>query len=413
MRLITLLLLFWCLLPLHAQRNIIHDTENFRSLQLIVRGDPLLSPILEWGKSMSMSIEFDEMSHDYRRLYYHIDHCEADWSVSDEIFESYYLAGLNDQLIEDYEKSFNTNQIYTHYRLRLPQQDTRVLLSGNYRVSIYDEDDDDKTPLLSAEFCVVDKRMNTSIQVTDNTDIDFQREHQQLSIALGYGSLRVNDPYRELQVFVTQNRRPDLRIQVKPNMLKNGGCEFTHLRDLIFPAGNECHNFEVLDVRRSANIRVDNMRWYAPYYHATLYEERPTHNYVYQRDQNGAFVIRNIDNEDNHITSEYVFVHFRLKTPPITSGGPIYVQGNWANNWPDDAYKMEYDQEAGEYHAAIYLKQGYYDYRFLQVENGRGTSTRTDGNFYQTENEYQVLVYYKPLGSRYTQLVGFTEAKKQ
>lgn len=405
---LLLLAFLLTLLPLRAQQNQIYDTENFRSLQVIAGRDALLPPVIGANKVTHLNIGFDEMSHDYRRLRYHIDHCEADWTVSEEIFESDYLVGLNDQLIEENEKSFNTVQIYTHYSLTLPNEETRLLLSGNYRVTVYDEDDED-TPLLKAEFCIVDQKVGLSTTVSGNTDIDFQQQHQQLSIDLRYGSLRVSDPNRDLKVFVTQNRRQDLKRQVRPDMQNNTGIQFNHQRNLIFPGGNECHRFEILDVRR-VNLGVDNMRWYEPYYHATLNEEFPTRHYSLEHDQNGAYAIRNSDDEDNDTQSEYLFVHFRLKTPPI-AGAPIYVHGNWVNNWPSDEYKMEYDAEVGEYHAAVLLKQGYYDYRFLQAEDGIGSSALTDGDFFQTRNDYQIWVYYKEPGDRYDRLVGFSELK--
>lgn len=400
----------------HAQQNLIYDTEHLRSLQLIVNEDELLPPVVDSGKHWSINIGFDEMSHDYRRFRYHIDHCESDWTLSDGIFESDFLAGLNDQLIEDYEKSFNTTQIYTHHQLLLPNEEVRLLLSGNYRVTIYDDEDDDKTPLLKAEFCIVDRKLNVSASITGNTDIDFQQQHQQVSINIGYGALRVTDPQRDLKTFVTQNRRPDLTVQVQPNIQNAAGVQFNHQRALIFPGGNECHKFEFLDVE-GVNMGVDNVRWFDPYYHATLYEELPTRHYSLENDQNGAFVMRNSDSENNETTCEYAFVHFRLRTPPV-AGGPVYVHGNWVNEWPSDDYKMEYNEEEGEYQASVLLKQGYYDYRFLQLtgaESSLGipiaTSERTDGNFYQTQNEYQVLVYYREPGGRYDKLVGYARVE--
>lgn len=394
-----------------AQQNLIYDTEHFRSLQLTANEDVLLPPIVDMGKRWNITIDFDEMSHDYRRLRYHIDHCEADWTLSEGIFETDYLTGLNDQVIEEAEKSFNTTQIYTHYQLSLPNEEVQLTLSGNYRVTIYDEDDDEQSPVLKAEFCLVDRKVSLAATVSSNTDIDFQQQHQQLNFSLGYGSLRVTDPRRELKTFVTQNRRPDLMVQVQPNIQNNAGLEFNHQRDLIFLGGNECHNFDMLDVQQ-VNRGVDNIRWFEPYYHATLYEELPTRHYSQENDRNGAFVIHNSEEDDNTTTSEYVYVHFRLRTAPLP-GGPIYVHGNWVNNWPSDEYKMEYNEEDGEYQAAVLLKQGYYDYRFLQVENGKGISKNTDGDFFQTKNEYQIMVYYREPGGRYDKLVGYAAIESE
>lgn len=388
----------------------IFDVDNIRSLQLIAMDDPILPPVMDI-KTWHVNIGFDEMSHEYHRYIYHIEHCEADWSVSEDLFESNYLEGMNDQPIEDYEKSFNTTQIYTHYSIDFPNEQTKLLLSGNYRVTIYDDDDDEHEPLLTAEFSLVEPIINISASIDSNTDIDFQRSHQQVSLSLGYGALRITDPERELHTYVIQNRRADRCVEVKPNIRKATGLEYTHQRNLIFPATSECHKFELLDLHR-VNLNVDNIRWFEPYFHATLYEHRPQHNYEYDPDANGAFVLRNATDEDNETTSEYVITHFRLKTAPLP-GGDIYIHGNWCNNWPNDEYKMEYDETAGEYHAAILLKQGYYNYRYVQLTGDTtpdGTpiaiTDRTDGNFYQTENEYLVLVYYKEPGGRYDKLVG-------
>ena len=142
----------------------------------MVDGDPLAPAIAELGERQQVSIEFDEMSHDYHRFIYHIQHCNADWTESDGLFESDFLSGFNDQPIEDYENSFNTTQLYTHYRLTLPNEDTQLHLSGNYRITIYDEDDRD-TPILIAEFCLAEKSMSITAEVSGNTDIDFNEAH--------------------------------------------------------------------------------------------------------------------------------------------------------------------------------------------------------------------------------------------
>ena len=409
---VTLLLLALVFtLPLRAQRNVIYDTENIRSLQLVAMDDPFQPPVMDKA-DWHVDIGFDEMSHEFYRYRYHIEHCDANWEPTDGLFESNFLDGLNDQPIEDYEKSLNTTQTYTHYNLRLPNRESRLLLSGNYRVTIYDEDDDDHTPIVTAEFCLVEPRMGISGTVDSNTDIDFQQSHQQVTLSLSYGSLRVTDPERELRTVVIQNRQADRTVLPHPNIRKANGCDFTHQRSLIFPAGNEFHKFEQLGTRL-AGMNVDNIRWFDPYRHVTLYELPTTHNYIYDEDANGSYIIRSQNDEDDATTTEYAFVHFRLKSQPL-EGGPVYVRGLWCNDWPNDQYKMQYDAKAGEYHLSVLLKLGYYNYQFVQLTGQQttqgapiSTTERTDGNFYQTENEYQVLIYYRQPGERYDQLVGY------
>ena len=393
------------LFTLHSQVQQIFD-QNVRTLTLTVNDDPTLPPYLPFGGRQHLVIEWDEMSHNYKRYVYHIDHCDWDWQPTDGIFESDFLEGLNDQLIEDYEKSFNTTQIYTHYRLRIPDKQLRLRLSGNYRVRIYEEDADrdEDLPVLEARFCIFENAAGIVAQLSSNTDIDFNRSHQQMTLSVGFGTLQVYDPQRELKVIVMQNRRWDSRIEnLVPNVRRANGIDYTHNRQLIFPGGSEYHRFEILDVHRTAT-GVERIEWFEPYYHATLFAEKPVHAYSYIEDQNGVYVLRSSDDYDDATTAEYIVVHFFLQSPRL-QGGDVYVSGRWTGQTFNPDCKMEYDDINQEYHAAILLKQGYYSYEFLQQD---GLTARTMGSFYETENEYQVLVYYRGQGARYDRLAAYS-----
>ena len=393
------------LFTLHSQTQQIFD-KNVRTLTLTVNDDPTLPPYMPFEGRQHIVIEWDEMSHDYKRYIYHIDHCDWDWQPTDGIFESDFLEGLNDQLIEDFEKSFNTTQIYTHYRLSIPNKQLKLRLSGNYRVRIYDEDADrdEDPPVLEARFCLYEKTASVSTQLSSNTDIDFNSRHQQMTLAVGYGTLSVVDPMRELKVIVMQNRRWDCRIEgLVPNVRRVNGIEFTHNRQLIFPGGSEYSRFEILDVHRTAT-GVDRIDWFEPYYHATLFALQPANTYSYYEDQNGVYVLRSADDYDDATTAEYVVVHFFLKSPRL-QGGDVYVSGQWTGQTFNPDCRMEYDDIYQEYHAAVLLKQGYYSYEFIQQD---GLTMRTMGSFFETENEYQVLVYYREQGARYDRLAAYS-----
>ena len=375
---------------------------NVRTLTLVVDDDPTLPPYLLHRSRQHIDIEWDEMSHDYKRYRYHIDHCDWDWQPTDGIFESDFLEGLNDQLVEDYEKSFNTTQTYTHYRLRLPSRELLLRLSGNYRVLVYEEDDR-QNPVLEARFCIYEREAGIVAGLSSNTDVDFNDSHQQMTLSVGFGSLQVFNPEQEMKVIVMQNRRWDSRVEgIQPNIRKQNGVEFTHNRRLIFPAGNEYHRFEILDVHRTAT-GVESIDWFEPYYHATLFPAVVDRAYSYSEDQNGVYVLRSADDYDDATTAEYVVCHFLLQTPRL-EGGDVYVSGVWAGQTFRPDLRMDYDDEREQYHAAVLLKQGYYSYEFLQKD---GLTRRTMGSFFETENEYQVLVYYRQQGSRYDRLAGY------
>ncbi len=408
MKKITVLLsLLCCASAITAQRHEILDRQ-LHTLQVVVNDDPLLPPIMNLGGGNHLEIGFDEFSHEYHRYIYKVEHCNADWSPSTEIFESDYMNGFNGEPIEDYEKSFNTTVLYTHYSLRIPNENISLKLSGNYKLTVYNDEGDEPVPVLTACFSLVEPGVGIGATVSTNTDIDFNKSHQQVDFSVNYGLVKVIDPHRELKTVVMQNRRWDnCVVNPKPNIQAANKIEFTHNRQLIFPVGNEYHKFEILDVH-IPTLNVDRMEWFDPYYHATLYPNQTARNYLYDEDQNGAFIIRNSDDEDVATTCDYVFTHFTLKSPQLP-GGEVYLNGEWTYNRFIPEYRMTYNRETQAYEATALLKQGYYNYNYLFVPDGetQGNSGRTDGNFYETENEYIILVYHRPNGGRYDKLVGY------
>ena len=408
MKKITVLLsLLCCASATTAQRHEILDRQ-LHTLQVVVNDDPLQPLIMNLGGGNHLEIGFDEFSPEYHRYIYKVEHCNADWSPSTEIFESDYMNGFNGEPIEDYVKSFNTTVLYTHYSLRIPNENISLKLSGNYKFTVYNDEGDEPVPVLTACFSLVEPGVGIGATVSTNTDIDFNKSHQQVDFSVNYGLVKVIDPHRELKTVVMQNRRWDnCVVNPKPNIQAANKIEFTHNRQLIFPAGNEYHKFEILDVH-VPTLNVDRMEWFDPYYHATLYPNQTARNYLYDEDQNGAFIIRNSDDEDVATTCDYVFTHFTLKSPQLP-GGEVYLNGEWTYNRFIPEYRMTYNRETQAYEATALLKQGYYNYNYLFVPDGdtQGNSGRTDGNFYETENEYIILVYHRPNGGRYDKLVGY------
>ena len=183
-----------CVLCVKAQPQQVF-APNIRTLQLVVDNNPLLPPMLDISKHQHLCISWDEMSHQYHRYIYHLQHCQHDWTPSDGIFESDYLNGLNDQPVEQYEKSFNTTQTYTHYSLTLPNKETSMRLSGNYKLLVYEDGGSPEEPVLEARFCIYENQVSIQSIVSTDTDVDFNKNHQQLTQGIQYNGLNVIDPY--------------------------------------------------------------------------------------------------------------------------------------------------------------------------------------------------------------------------
>lgn len=390
-----------------AQYNEI-KSENIASLQVVAGNNWLSMPIATLNGE-AINISFDDLTHEYHRYAYRLQHCEADWSVSEGIFESDYCEGFADgSTIDDIEESLNTNTLYTHYRLSIPNENCRIKMSGNYRLTVYDENEGDT--IFTACFMVVEPLVKTSMAVTTNTDIDTNKAHQQVAAEINYSALGITNPNTELYTVVMQNGRwSTARINAAPQYQTGSGLCWEHNRDYIFNGGNEFHKFEILDVTHPT-LGIENVSWDGKNYHAQIWTDRPRPSYVYDEDTNGSFYIRNSDNIENDRISEYVTVHFRLQAPQ--QNGRVFVNGVWTNDRFIPRYEMTYNEQTKLYEAYIPLKQGYYSYQYLTMcDDGTLHPVSTEGNFYQTENSYQMLIYYKGIGQRTYRLVGYNKIR--
>ena len=391
----------------YAQQHEIWS-ENIASLQVVSGKDWLGDALIRLGSSDRLTISFDDLTHQYHRYVYSLTHCEPDWTPTEGLFTSDYISGFQDGItIDNYQESINTNQLYNHYTLRFPNSSCAPKISGNYQLDIID--DETKEVVATARFMVTENIANISTTILTDTDIDVRRSHQQLNLRLDYPqTLKATNPREQFRVLVMQNHRSDNQVWCPPApVMRPGTLEWTHTKDLIFPAGNEFHKFEMLDVHRNS-MGVESLQWDGEWYHAHLYHDYPRRAYVYDEDADGAFYIRNSDNIENDITSEYVKVNFYLDTPRLD--GEVYVDGKWTYNGLSEKYLMEYDDENKWYHAEIPLKYGYYSYQYLNIlpaYSQRLTPTgETEGDFFQTENRYLVMAYYKGNGDRFWRLIG-------
>lgn len=401
-------MLSFCTLTAGAQRNEI-KSERIATLQVVAGDDWLSPPVITLGSEDAITISFDDMTHEYHRYAYRIEHCEADWTTSAELFTSDYCEGFNDgNTIEDVKNSINTNILYTHYRLKIPNERCNIKMSGNYRVTIYDDNTSEE--VATACFMVVDQRVGLQLGATTNTDIDTNGSHQQIEMKINYAGLKVNNPRLEIKTVVMQNGRWDNAvINAEPQYIMADGLQWTHNKQLIFNGGNEYRKFETLDVSH-ATMGLESVKWDGKDYHAYVWTDEPRNSYVYDEDANGAFYVRNSDNIENDYISEYVYVHFALKTPPTDND--IYINGVWTNDQFLPKYRMIYNPQNGLYENVLLLKQGYYSYNYL-VKNGDGSFSplQSEGNFCYTENKYQCLVYYKAAGDRTDTLVGYQQIR--
>ena len=404
-----------CLLPFSAfaQRHEIND-ENIRSLQVVANQKWMDLPIMVLNDG-KISIDFDDLTHTYRRLTYRLEHCEADWKPSVGLFESDVVDGfIAGNTIDDVKESTLTNTLYTHYHFDIPNDKCQPKLSGNYRLYVSDDDSGSDHPLLTACFMLTESAessMGVRLNITTQTDQSINREQQQAEMLIDYGTYIVSNPQQQIKTVVLQNRNwLDARWNSKPQYVMSNGLRWSHNQDYIFWAGNEYRKFEILSTD-VASMGVDKIGWDGKNFHAYLFPTTPFLNYLYDEDADGAFLIRNSDNVEINTTSDYMLTHFQLN---VSSPYPyrIFLNGDWTYDRLLPAYEMTYNSAGGYYEAVVPLKLGYYNYQFLATdEQGRLSSFRVDNSHYQTENSYQALIYFRPQGGRTDKLVGYANVR--
>jgi len=412
-RAIALTILCCVLCTIQAQNKI--DTrvhifdQNVRSLKVAPINNPYLPPIIVLDGDERIGISFDYIDYDLHYLRYSVTHCNADWQPS-QLLESEYVSDFNYADIDDYAPSEATYVHYYNYQFVLPNDNMRLLKSGNYLLTVYEQDDNSKI-LFQTRFSVSEGTVGVYPSVTSSTDIEYNGRYQQVSFDVNYRQGQIQDPYGELTAVVTQNSRDDNSVVVtRPLMVGIGKATYGHDRNLIFAAGNEFRRMETVNVH-TMNMGVQYIKYFDPLYHAELVIDEPRREtqYLYDQTQFGRFTIRNAEADGYSDTqADYLITHFTLNTGGKLDGGNVWLYGEFMEGYPSTQALMKYDASSGCYTADVLLKQGAYNYMYLWVPDGVnvGYTAAIEGDYYETINEYLVRVYDRPSGERYDRLIG-------
>lgn len=282
------------------------------------------------------------------------------------------------------------------------------MLSGNYLIQVFDENNPDET-LLQSRFMVNEGSAAVESSLTSRTDIDYNDGHQQLSVTVDTERSGVADPFNDLRVVIVQNGRTDNSATLRqPCRISANAAVYEHQRQLIFAAGNEYRRMETVSVHYPG-MGVEEIVYADPYYHIRLMTDVPRSDapYTYDSTQHGRFVVREYNSADPDTEADYAVTHFALQIPE-QPGADIYIDGDFTRRRFDSESRMVYDHDAGAYTKAVLLKQGAYNYQYLAVPKGSsaGLTAPIEGDRYQTVNEYLILVYHRAPLARHDRLIG-------
>lgn len=376
----------------------VHPTEKWDS-----------SPVIKLNSDETIRISFDLLTINPEYMTYRIIHCNSDWKQS-SLSEFEYMTGVQNNQVSDYANSFLTQPDYVNYQLQIPNNLNQLTVSGNYAVEVFDEQGD---LVLDACFSVVEPLLKVNMQVSSITDKGFNNRYQAVSFEILYGN-EVRTPSQDLKVFVKQNNRRDNQAaNVKHISLQGNKAVYDHNPALIFDAGNEYRYFEMTTVQY-AGQNIEAIEFHPPFYHIILRPDvlRSNRSYLFYNDLNGYVYIHNRKYDDSDLESDYRIVHFYIPCDkPFVED--VYILSEAFNFNLNSRSRMEYSLQDKGYIKSALLKEGYYNYLYVTQKDARspGSTALTEGNFYETENEYQVLVYLRSFGTQYDRLVGVQTVK--
>lgn len=367
-------------------------------------------PLIEMNTGNQLELSFDDLEGDQKQYSLTFVHCNADWTPSD-LMTMEYMEGFFDLNIINFNFSINTLQKYTHYSMVFPTSTVKFIKSGNYIVYVYANGDKNDL-ILSRRFMVFENKVNIGASLRQTIGGDNQYNKQQIEFTVGYPGLKVVNPAKDIKIYVTQNYRWDNALT---NMVPTfyGPNELTYSMNdaAIFNGGNEFRFFDMRSLRVYSERVKDMYKDENSKNHVVLTNEenRAVKQYIFQNDINGGFLIKNRDIKGNQdIEADYAYVDFFLPYPNPETQGNFYVMGKLTDWRMNNTSKMTYNYKRFGYECKLYLKQGYYNYILLLSEDGKkaGDETKTEGNHWDTENDYTILVYYRQVGMYYDQLVG-------
>jgi Type 9 secretion system plug protein 1st domain len=395
-----------------SEAQIIEKIEPYHIRTIQFRGGTQQSrlPIIRLGEPLLLS--FDDINGDEADYYYRITHYDFDWTPSD-LSKGEYLDGFDDIRIVNYENSLNSLQIYSHYTLRIPNEDTRgVLKSGNYLMSIYNYDGD---LVFTRKFMVMLNEVKVAVNIKRSRTLKYINAKQSVQFIIDSPGLLLIDPNESVKTLVLQNSNLNSAItDLKPQYTIGSQLIYRYDLESSFWGGNEFLNFDSSELL-GANISIRRVELTDIYEHF-LYTRSSRANavYTYYPDINGDFVVRSARYKNNSIQAEYVRIHFNFQYFEDIEDKEIHIYGNF-NNWSiDESTYLSYNEISDSYQTTRLFKQGFYNYRFVLVDRDGSIDEGTiGGNYWETENDYTVLVYYRGPGERFDRIIGYGKSNSR
>ena len=395
---------------LYAQQpDYIYDA-NIKTPLLYPVGNPLGMPIIKVNSAEKLELHFDDLAPGYKNYFYCLQLCNADWTAA--ILNPFeYFKGFFSSRISTYRNSNVALVKYTHYSATIPENNSMPTKSGNYLLKVYLNNDTSKLAF-TKRVLVLDNKVSFGVNFAAPFNGSNANMYQKMPFTLNYNNLNVSDINQQLKVKVIPNNCFTESKDVTPTFIRQKSIEYSNEADILFAGGNEWRYVDLRSFRLQSD-RIQNVNATVTPSIVTLKTDadRSTKPFVYFNDLNGAQVIELLEPLSPFWQGEYAQVNFSYMpaNKRAINYGDVYIYGAFTNFKIDDAFKMSFNPNTGNYEYSQLLKQGFYNYRYVIVDDKKNITTNvTEGNFATTENNYTILAYFRSFSGRHDELIGLT-----
>lgn len=393
---------------------------NIKSVQLYPYGNQIGYPLIRLGSAEQLELHFDDLDADVKNYSYTFQLCNADWTPA-MLSHFDFIKGFSQVRLTTYRISSIAFTRYTHYQAALPDKNCVPSRSGNYILKVFKNGDTSQL-IFTRRMLVVQEMSSIGVQVQQPFNGQFFKTHQKLQFKVNLNEgLDVVNAQQQVKVTLLQNMRWDNAItSMRPTFFSRRTLEYNTENEAVFPAGKE---WRWLDLRsfRLQSDRVADARYSNKSTEIFVRPdvERLTQRFNFYRDFNGRFFLEPTESINPLWQSDYATVHFSFVPPNNTpfADKDIYLFGALTDYNLSDQAKMQYSADKGVYESTLFLKQGYYDYMYVTIDKNdskrKASFDSTEGNLWETENDYMILVYYRELAGRADRLIGFAKVNSR
>jgi hypothetical protein len=373
---------------------------------------PLAIPVISLNEPTPLEISFDDFKADYQDYYYSVELRNADWSaVPMSAFD--YLQGFNQNKINKFSVSSIATQSYFHYQFNFPNAQLKPTQSGNYILKVFKNGNTNEI-VFTRRFFVTENQVSVAATVQEPFDGQISKTHQKIQFVLDVKKIPFFQTDQMKATIIQNYRYNDVIAIAAPSFIRGNLLEYNSEDQFIFPAGKEARWLDIQNLRlRSDRIADLNSKERRTIVSVKPDLSRASTAYYTFNDLNGGFMISNTESLQSENQNDYAQVNFTYmpKDRIQFMGQKLYLFGALTNNSINKEAEMIFDPVLGYYKKSLLLKQGYYSYNYIlrdkEGANPINDFTETEGNHWETENNYSILVYYRPPGARHDHIIGF------